>query len=214
MSCLDGLQCLFRQEQDGREGGPGLSDLRDSEPSGVKEGAAVDNVCAEDSENMEGFLDEDVSSLSEVTVCSPPCSAPAILQAAPATKALRPDPPCSRDTRFKPKPEPIVECCSCSPADLYRPQEIQDAQHAKAWRRPKKIKNRKWQAQARASPCSSETRFGDLRIIGNHVWYGPGTLTGSPGEIIPDAAAALRSLTRLALEAQTEFLDSTAKHER
>ncbi len=213
MSCLDGLQCLFRQEQDGQEGGPGLSDLRDSEPSGVKEGAAVDNVCAEDSEKMEGFLDEDVSSLSEVTVCSPPCSAPAILQAAPATKALRPDPPCSSNTRFKPKLEPIVECCRCSPADLYRCgipgcQEIQDAQHTKAWRRPQKIKNRKWQAKAGASPCSSETRFGDLTIVGNHVWYGPGTLTGSPGEIIPDAAAALRSLTSLALEAQREFLTS------
>ena len=79
MSCLDGLQCLFRQEQDGRGGGseqrqevlraatgasvyePSLSDLPDSEASGVKEGAAVDNVCVEDYEIMVGLPVEDVA---------------------------------------------------------------------------------------------------------------------------------------------------------
>ncbi len=177
MSFLDCLHCFFRQEeQDGREGEPGLSDSRDSEPSGVKEGAAVDNVYVEDYEIMEGLLVEDValdgvaSTLSEVTVFFPPCSAPAILQVAPATKALRSDPPCSSETRFKPKPESIVEYCHCcgraTAAGLYlcgipgcghnfapccmrvlgprslkckcHDQEIEDAQHTKALRRPKK----------------------------------------------------------------------------
>ena len=110
----------------------------------------------------------------EVTVFSPPCSAPAILQAAPATKALRSDPPCSSETRFKAKPESIVEYCHCcgraTAAGLYfcgilgcghnfapccmrvlgprslkckcHDQEIEDAQHTKALRRPKKQKNR------------------------------------------------------------------------
>ena len=180
MSCFDGLLCLFRQSsvlQDGRGGGseqsqevlcaatcafvdePGLSDLLDSEASGVKEGAAVDNGCVEDYEIMEGLLVEDValdgvaSTLSEVTVISPPCSAPAIMQAAPATKALRSDRTCSSESRF-----------------------------------------------------SAPTL--DVTIVGNHVWSGPRTQTSSPDDIIPDAAAALRSLTRLALEAQRKFLTS------
>ena len=97
------------------------------------------------------------STLSEVTVISPPCSAPAILQAAPATKALRSDRTCSSESRF-----------------------------------------------------SAPTL--DFTIVGNHVWTGPRTQTSSLDDIIPDAAAALRSLTRLALEAQRKLLNSGVLH--
>ena len=245
MSCLDGVQCFFRQERDGRGGGseqrqevlraatcasvyePSLSDLPDSEASGVKEGADVDNVCVQESEITEGLLDEDValdgvvSTLSEVTVWSPPCSASTILQAAPVTKALRCDTPRSSETRIKEKPLHIEEYCHVEEKPLHiecHDQKFEDTSEKSGspspagGRRPQKIQNLKCQVKRGDSPWSSVTPLGELTMVGNHIWYGPGTQSSSPHDIIPNAAAAMRSLHLLAAEAQAKFYESARYH--
>ena len=101
--------------------------------------------------------------LSEVTLNTPSCSAPAILQGQPATKAMRSDRTCSSQSR-----------------------------------------------------CSHLT----LTHVGNQNWYWPRTLTSNldadeqprTQTSIPSAAAALRSLTRSALEAQRELVRSGMLH--